>query len=140
MSQTHPLVHLLPTNIMQPAVQIANALHDILHLILVLRLDLARLANGNIQRHPDSALGTGQPAASRGVRVGRETDAVLAGVRSGESKAAGVVLALGDDAVVVVEGLLDANEHLQVLIDRVGVAVGIEDCGFKFACFTRGND
>lgn len=109
---TYPLIHLLPTNIMQPTIQIPNTLHNILHLVLILRLDLARLTNGNIQSHLDRALGTGQPAASGGVRFSREAETVLAGVGGGEGEAAGVVLALGDDAVVVVEGLVDGDKHL----------------------------
>lgn len=106
---------------MQSAVQITNPLHNILHLVLILGLDLARLANGNIQGNLDGTLGVGQPAARGSVGLRGEADAVLAGIGSGEGEAASVVLALGDDAVIVVEGLVDSNEHLQVGVNGVGV-------------------
>jgi len=119
--KTYPLVHLLPTNIMQPAVQITNPLHDIRHLLLVLRLDLARLANGNVQRHLDGALGARQPAARSGVGFSGEADAVLASIGGREREATGVILALGDNAVVIVKSLLNGDEHLEVRVDGVGV-------------------
>lgn len=131
------MIHLFPTNILQPTVQITDALHNILYLVLILRLDLARLTNGNIERHPDRALGTGQPAASGGVCLGREAETVLAGVSSGEGKAAGVILALGDDAVVVVEGLVDGDKHLEVWIDGIAVGVWVDDLGLELACSCR---
>lgn len=118
---------------MQPAVQITNTLHDILHLVLVLGLDLAGLANDEVQTELDGTLGRGQPAAS-GVGVGREADAVLASVGSGKGKATGVVLALGHNAVVIVEGLLDGDLHLQAVVDRVGVGLRIDDLSFEFSC------
>lgn len=132
--KTYSLVDLLATNVMQPAVQITNALHNILHLILVLCLNLARLANGNVQSHPDGALGIGQPAAGGGVGVSREAKTVLAGVGGRESKAAGVALALGYDAVVVVEGLVNGDEHLQVRVDCVAVGVWVDDLSLELAC------
>lgn len=118
---------------MQAAVQITNALHDILHLVLVLGLDLAGLANDEIQVELDGTLGAGQPAAG-GIGVGREADAVLAGVGSGKGEAARVVLALGHDAVVIVEGLLDSDLHLQAVVDRVGVGLRIDDLSFELSC------
>ena len=125
---------------MQPAVQIPDTVYDILHLVLVLGLDLAGLANNEIQVELDGTLGIGQPAASRGFGVGHEADAVLAGVGGREGEAAGVVLALGHDAVVIVEGLLDGDGHLQVVVDRVGVGLGVDDLGFELACLTQENN
>lgn len=119
--KTYTLVHLLPTNIMQPAVQITNPLHDILHLVLIFGLNLARFANGNIQGHLNGTLGAGEPATGGGVGLSGEADAVLTGISGREGEAAGVVLALRDDAVVVVESLIDGDEHLQARVDGIGV-------------------
>lgn len=119
---------------MQSAVQITDALHNIFHLILVLRLNLACLANGNIQSHPDGALGIGQPAAGCSVGVSREAKTVLTGVGGRESEAAGVALALGHDAVVVVECLVDGDEHLQVRVDCIAVGVWVDDLSLELPC------
>ena len=107
--QTHPLVDLLATNIMQAAVEITHTLHDILDLVLVLGLDLARLTNGNVQGELHGALAAGHPARGRDVGFGRKADPVLAGVGGREGEAAGVVFALVHDAVVVIEGLIDGD-------------------------------
>lgn len=123
---------------MQTTIQIAHTLHNILHLILILSLDLARLANGNVERDPDGALAVGHPARSRDVGFGHEADTVLAGVCGGEGEAAGVVFALIDDAVVIVEGLVDGDLDLEVVVDRVGVGVGVDYFGGEFACVGRG--
>lgn len=58
----YPLVHLLTTNILQPAVQILDSLNDILDFVLVLSLDLAGLTNGKVDGDLDGAWGVGQPA------------------------------------------------------------------------------
>lgn len=132
--QTHSLIDLLATNIMQAAVKITYTLHDILHFVLVLGLDLARLANGNVQGELDGALAAGHPAGGRDVGFGHKADTVLAGVGRREGEAAGVVFALVDDAVVIVEGLVDGDLDLEVVVDRVGVGVGVDDLGFELAC------
>lgn len=119
---------------MQAAVEITHTLHDILHFVLVLGLDLARLANGNVQGELNGALAAGHPARGRDVGFGQEADPVLAGVGGGEGEAAGVVFALVHDAVVVVEGLVDGDLDLEVVVDRVGVGVGVDDFGFELAC------
>lgn len=119
---------------MQSAVQILHTLNDILNLVLVLGLNLARLANGHIQGHPDSTLAVGQPAGCRDLGVGHEADTVLAGVGGGESKAAGVILALVYDAVVIVEGLLHGDLDLQVVVDGEDASVGVDDLGVELAC------
>jgi hypothetical protein len=62
---------------------------------------------------------------------------VLAGVCGGEGEAAGVVFTLVDDAVVIVEGLVDGDLDLEVVVDRVGVGVRVDDLGFEFACSKR---
>ena len=104
--------HLFPTNILQPSIQILNLLHNILHLVLIFRLDLARLTDSHVQGDLDGAgRGTAQPAAADGgVGLGSDADLVQTGVGGGEGEAAGVAVALGDDAVVVVEGFVDGYE------------------------------
>ena len=87
--ETHPLKHLLPSDILQPPVQILNLLHDILNLALIRTLDSARLSNGQIQGQLDAAhrMQGGEPA--RGSRIGcwREADLVIARVGSAECEA-----------------------------------------------------
>lgn len=122
---------------MQPSVQVLDLLHNILHLALVLRLDLARLANGYVKRNPDRIRRTtGEPASGHMAAIGSQTDLVLTSVGGGESEAAGVTVALGNDSVVIVEGLVDGDEHLHVGIDRVRVAgLRVGDFGFEVTCY-----
>lgn len=133
MEYTNTLVHLLPANIMQTRIQILDALHDILHLVLVLGLDLACLANGHVKGDLDCALGAGQPSTSLSIGVSREADLVLASVGGGESEAARVVLALGDDTVVVVEGLVNGDHDAEVVVNGVDVGLGVDDIGSEVA-------
>lgn len=119
---------------MQATVKVTYTLHDILNFVLVLCLDLARLANGNVQGELDGALSAGHPAGGRDVGFGHKADTVLAGVGSREGKAAGVVFALVDDSVVIVEGLVDGDLDLQVVVGRVRVGVGVDDLGLELAC------
>lgn len=123
---TFPLVNLLATNILEPAVQVLDTLDDILHLVLVLGFDLAGLSNGNVNSELHSTGGVAQPGRG-GVRLGREADSVLTSVGSREVEATGVAVTLGYNAVVVVEGLLDGDEHLHVVVDVVGSGLGIDD-------------
>lgn len=121
LEKTYPLKHLLPLNILQPTIQVLHALHQIRHLALILALDLARLPNRHVQRNPHRPVrGARQPPARRGVRLGRETDLVVARVGGGEGEAAVVRVALVDDAVVVVEDFVDSDEHLERGVDGVG--------------------
>jgi hypothetical protein len=59
---------------------------------------------------------------------------VLAGVGGGESEAAGVVLALVYDAVVIVKGLLHGDLDLEVVVDGEDASVGVDDLGVELAC------
>lgn len=125
---TFPLEHLLSPDILQPTVEILHLLDDVLDLALVFRLDLAGLSDGHVQSHLDSTRGgTRQPAAGRGTRIGGHTDPVLAGISGGEGEATGVAITLGDNAVIVVEGLVDGNEHLQAGINGVRVRLLVDD-------------
>ena len=112
MALTYPLEDLLPPNILQPAIQVPHLLHNILDLALIRTLDLARLADREVQLELDAAcrLSVRQPAAvGRGAR-GCEAEPVLARVCGREGEAALGGAALRDDAVVVVEDLLDGYE------------------------------
>lgn len=120
---------------MQPSVQILDLLHNVLHLALVLRFNLARLANGHIKRHPDRIRRTaGKPASGHMAAIRSQTDLVLTRVGGREGKTARVAIALGNDPVVVVECLVDCDEHLHVGIDGVRVAgLRVGDFGFEVA-------
>lgn len=65
---------------------------------------------------------------------------MLAGVCGGEGEAAGVVFALVDDAVVIVEGLVDGDLDLEVVVDRVGVRVWVDYFGREFTCSEGGGE
>lgn len=64
---------------------------------------------------------------------------MLTGVCGGEGEAAGVVFALVDDAVVIVEGLVDGDLDLEVVVGRVGVGVRVDHLSFEFACSSEEN-
>lgn len=130
---TYPLVHLLTADIVQPAVQILDPLHNVLHLILVFGLDLAGLTNGNVNADLDSTQRRRHEAGG-GIGLRREADSVLAGVGSGEMEAARVAVALGNNSVVIVEGLFNGDEHLHVVVDCVGVGLRLEDMCLEAAC------
>lgn len=126
----YPLENLLSPDIMQPPIEILDLLHNILHLPLIFRFDLARLTNGDIQRDPDCSRASRQPAPRRTAAVRRQTDLVLARIGSRESEPAGVRVALGDDAVVIVEGLVDGNQHLDVGVEAIRVQLVVDDLRF----------
>lgn len=52
---------------------------------------------------------------------------MLAGIRSGEVEATRVAVPLGHDAVVIVKGLVDGDEHLQVMVNQIVAALGVDD-------------
>lgn len=122
----YPLVHLFTTDIVQPAVQILDPLHDILDFVLILSLNLAGLTNGKVDGELDGAQRVGQPAGG-GIRLRCEADSVLARIRGREMEATRVAVPFGHDAVVIVEGLLDGDVQLQGMVDRVGAALGVDD-------------
>lgn len=123
---TYPLKHLLPPNILQSSIQILNLAHNILHLPLILTFNLARLPDRHVEIDANAAgRSTVQPPASGNMRVRGETDLVQARVGGGKSEAAGVTVALVDDAVVVVEGFVDGDLHAQAGIGAVHVCLGV---------------
>lgn len=118
----HPLEHLLPSNILQPRIQILHLLHNTLDLALIRTLNLTTFANGQVQRQLDVSkrLAADRPPAESGVR-GLETDLVVPGVVGDEGEFAGGGPALGDDAVVIVEDFVDEDEDLEGRVAGVGV-------------------
>ena len=115
MALTYPLEDLLPPNILQPAIQVSHFLHNILNLAFIRTLDLARLADREVQLEFDAArrLSIRQPAAVGRGACGREAEPVLARVSGREGEAALGGAALRDDAVVVVEDLFDSYEDAE---------------------------
>ena len=55
--ETYSLKNLFPPDIIQPHVEVLDARSQILQLVLVQALDRAGLANGNVQREADAAVG-----------------------------------------------------------------------------------
>jgi hypothetical protein len=129
-ANSYPLIHLFATDVVQPAVQVLDTLDNILHLILILGLDLASLANGKVDSDLDGAPGGAQPVGGS-ISLGCEADFVLAGVGGREVEAARVAVTLGHNAVVVVEGLFDGDEDMHVVVDRVSTGLRIENFGLK---------
>lgn len=96
---------------MQSSIQVLDAGRDVLQLVLVAALDLARLADDEIELHLDAAVGAlrREPRGPAGGGRGREADLVVAGLVGREGEAARGGAALGDDAVVVVEDFFYGN-------------------------------
>lgn len=117
---------------MQPAIQVLDLLHDILHLPLILQLNVACLTNCHVQRHPDRLRPTREPAPGRTAPLGSQTDLMLTSISGGEGETARVAVALGDNTVVIVENLVDGNEHPDVLVD--GIRVFLDDFGLVVSC------
>lgn len=120
---TFTLEHLLPPDILQPSIEVLDLLHNILNLSLIRALDLARLTDGNVKSESNSALRVvRQPTSIGGHVVRRKADLMLSAISGREGETAIGIAPLGDDSVVVVEGLVDGDEHVYA---RVGdVAVG----------------
>lgn len=123
---TYPLENLLSPDVVQPSIEVLDLLHNILHLALVFRFDLAGLTNGDIQREADCIVSV-PPAPRRGAAIWCQTDLVLARVGSREGESAGIRVALGDDTVVVVKGLVDGNQYLDVGVDVIRVQLVIDN-------------
>jgi len=121
------LKHLLPPNILQPAVQILDLLHQILHFTLVRAFDGARLADGKVEVELDlpARNAVAQPSPARPGVCRREADTVVPAVRGGECEAALCGAALVDDAVVVVEGLVDGDLDADAGGGFVGVCLRV---------------
>ncbi len=79
-ADTYSLEDLLAPDVLQARVEVLDALRDILQLALVTALDLARLADGQVQRQLDAAVGARgvQPVLAAAVAARREAEAVVA--------------------------------------------------------------
>ena len=120
------LEDLLALDVLQARVQVAHLLDHVLDLVLVRALDLRGVADGHVELELDAAgrAAVEEEAGGRG-HVGRgEAEAVVAGVGGGEDEFAAALGALGDDAVVVVEGFVDGYEDALGMLDYGGVVVG----------------
>jgi hypothetical protein len=106
------LEDLLALDVLQAGVQVAHLLDHVLDLVLVRALDLGGVADGHVELELDAAdLRAVEEEARGGGNVGgREAEAVVAGVGGCEDEFAARGGALGDDAVVVVEGFVDGYE------------------------------
>lgn len=118
---------------MQTAVQILDSLNDVLHFILVLGLNLAGLTNGNVDSELDSSSGGGQPTGG-GICLRCEADFVLARIGSREVEPARVAVPLRHNAVVIVEGLINGDLHLDAVIDRIGAGLRVDNFGLIATC------
>lgn len=106
--KTYTLEDLLAADVLQAGVEVADAADEVLHLGLVGALDLARLADGQVQLQPDAAVGAqhAQPVLAPAAARRREADPVLARVRRAEREPPRRAAPLRYHAVVVVEELL----------------------------------
>ena len=106
------LEDLLALDVLQASVQVAHLLNHILDLVLVRALDLGSVADGHIELEFDAAdlRAVEEEARGCGHVGGREAEAVVAGVGGCEDEFAAGGGALGDDAVVVVEGFVNGYE------------------------------
>ena len=106
---TYTLKNLLPPDVVQAGVKVLDAPGQILQLALVGALDGARLADGDVERQPNAAVGVTrrQPSAPAAVGRGREADLVVSGLSRREGELAARAAALRDDAVVVVKDFLE---------------------------------
>lgn len=106
---TYTLEDLFSADVGKAVVKVLDTGGDILELALVRALNLAALADGEVQRQTNATV-VGvlrEPAgAARGGGWG-EAEHVVTGIGSREGEAARRRAALGDDAVVVVEGFLE---------------------------------
>jgi hypothetical protein len=107
-----PLEDLLALDVLQAGVQVADLLDHVLDLVLVRALDLGGVADGHVELEFDAAdlRAVEEEARGCGHVGGREAEAVVAGVGGCEDEFAARGGALGDDAVVVVEGFVDGYE------------------------------
>ena len=139
---THPLKNLLPPDIPHPSIQLPHLPHNTRNLILILTLNLTTLSNRHIkhQFHPSQRIipTAPEPALQRDRTrpTRRETQTVQAAVGGAEGEARGGVAGsggLGDDAVVVVEGLVYGDLDREVGGRGVGVCLGVVGFGFVVA-------
>lgn len=137
MNSAHPLENLLASDVLQSGIQVLDLGDQIRHLVLVAALDLARLANRQVEFELDvtGRHAVAQPTLRRGCIGGREANLVLAAVCRAEGEAAvdrGALLRY--DAVVVVECFFDrdVDAHFVVGLELRGAVIVLE--GIVVAC------
>lgn len=115
---TYSLEDLLAPDILQTRVEVLDPLGDVLELALVGALDLAGLADGEVEGELDAAVGVGgvQPALAAAVAAWREAEPVVARVGRREGEAPRGRAPLRDYSVVVVEDFLFEGRVLVYLI------------------------
>jgi hypothetical protein len=106
------LENLLALDVLQAGVQVADLLDHVLDLVLVRALDFGGVADCHIELEFDPAglRAVEEEARGCGHVSGREAETVVAGVGGCEDEFAAGGGALGDDAVVVVEGFVNGYE------------------------------
>lgn len=106
--KTYTLEDLLPPDVVQARVEVFDPLGQVVHLALVAALDLARLANGEVEVEPDAAIGIvrRQPALAAAAAGRGEADLVVARLGGVEGEAAVRIAPLRDHSVVIVEEFL----------------------------------
>lgn len=119
----YPLEDLLPSDILQSGIEVLDLLHDILDLALVRTLDGAGLADREVEVQLDASdrMASAQPTACRRSGRGGEADFVVTRVRGAEREATSAGTPLRNDAVVVVECLVDGYGDADVGVGREGV-------------------
>ena len=105
---TYTLENLLPLDVIEPCVEVLDAVADGLELVLVGALDFVRLADDEVEGQADTAIGAAgrQPAAAAGGRGRCEAELVVARLGGREVELAGGGTLLSEDAVVIVEDFL----------------------------------
>lgn len=123
---------------MQSRVQVLDLLHQRLDLLLVCALNLARLSNRHVQGKPDIASFTSaQPADSTGDILRGNADPVLSAVGSAKCKAALGSASLRNDAVVVVECLLDGDKDANIGLVVIVFGLIVPDLGVVMAWYRQ---
>lgn len=134
--EAYPLEHLLPSDVLQSTIQVFDLGYNILNLALVRALDVARRADGHINRELDAAhLEPALQPPGVSSEVGRcKAELVFSRVRGAERKAAFAIASLRHDAVVVVKDFIDSDEETDARIGLEGAAVIVPLLDFVVTC------
>lgn len=118
--RTYTLEHLLSLDIVESRVEVLDPAGNILNLVFVGALELAGLADGEVEVETDAAVRVvnAEPAAAAGGGAGGEAELVVAGIGGSEDEAARLRSTLGHDAVVVVEDFLQEEGDVSSLTQK----------------------
>lgn len=105
------LEDLFPPNIVESCVEVLDAASNVFDLVLVGALELAGLADGEVQVETDAAVGVvdAEPAVAARGGAGGKAKLMVAGIGGGKGEAAGAGTTLGDNAVVVVKDFINGD-------------------------------